>query len=94
MVFIGVQPLRYGSRAKRKAKSTSMVTWVDGKDGLHHVACFGNDSHYQRETGQCCHIEGFRALLDKDAALANTYYLPFGKPDAEEMPLASVVVPA
>ena len=93
MVFTGTQPLRYGSKAKRMAKSKSMVMWIDGQDTYNHVACFGNYSHYQKQTGQCCHIEEFRTMLDKDAALSNTYYLPFGAPGAEELPLADVVVP-
>ena len=87
MLTVYDQPIRYGSR--RPAKSRSIFTAIKGptSDDPHvhrwHVACFGNRSHYERETGICAHVEETAAHLDAWHR-ARTWFQPFGSADQKE----------
>ena len=90
MLLVGDQPYRYGSA--RLAKSRVMFMVMKGPTipdpTLHrwHVVCFGNRSHYQRDTGVCCHVEILSERIS-DWHRARTWFKPFGNRDAEEVKL-------
>ena len=82
--------MRYGSTRLAKSRVIFMVlkgpTIPDPTVHRWHVVCFGNQSHYQRDTGICCHVE----FLDKgisDWHRARTRFLPFGDGDRQEVKL-------
>ena len=51
---------------------------LDNVSSRWHLACFGNQSHYQHETGICFHVEKIVKRLGKWHR-ARVRYLPFGR---------------
>ena len=85
------QPKKYGS--KQIAKSRALLTILKGptnddpSPNKIWIACFGNDSHYERESGICDHVEAVSIQL-KEWWRQRSRYLPFG--DSQEQEYAKV----
>ena len=87
------QPRRYGSKSMAKSNCLMMVykgpVTEDPNPNRLYATCFGNESHYHKETGICIHVELLAADL-KPWWRQRGRYLPFGDTDRKEVPIPEV----
>ena len=78
------QPRRYGSKSMAKSNALMLVhkgpLTEDPNPNRLYATCFGNESHYHKETGICIHVELLAADL-KPWWRQRGRYLMFGDND-------------
>ncbi len=87
MIIVADQPKRPNGLAK--AKSRALVMLLDMRQAVperryngYEIICCGNQGHY-RPDGSCVHVDEFLARMKSDWYRVRTWFIPFGRCDAE-----------